>query len=99
MQEHSSPLRESSFAEIMADLSVYEGIKMDYIYYKKLGVLVLDEWLLELDGERYEMPLDYWEAEAVASDIIYNNDLKINKAALIYALQEDTDWRLAELNQ
>ncbi|MFW6145433.1 MAG: hypothetical protein ACOC4Y_01410, partial [bacterium] len=87
MYEHSSPLRESSFAEIMTDLSIYEGIEMDYTYYEKLGVLVLDGWILELDGERYELPLDYTEAEAVASDIIWNNDLEINKAALIYALQ------------
>jgi len=96
MYEHSSPVRESSFAEIMADLSVYEGIEMDYVYYENLGVLVLDGYILEVDGERYELPLYYEEAEAVSSYMIYNNVLDFNKATLIYALQHG---RLAELNK
>jgi len=95
MYEHSSPVKESSFAEIMADLSVYEGIEMDYVYYENLGALVLDGYILEVDGERYELPLDYEEAKAIASDMIYNNDLEINKSTLVYALQHG---RLAELN-
>lgn len=101
MQEYASPFKDSSFDkimfdEIMTDISIYEDLDIDYIYYDKLGILVLDDKILEINNERYEMPLEHWEAEAVASRITKKSALKNN---LINALQENTDWKLAKFNQ
>jgi len=90
-------IQEDSFSDIIDDLTIYEGINVDYKYYKKLGVRVIDGWIIELDGERYELPLSETEAEYLASDIIWNKELHINKQSLITALKYHNDSKLQRL--